>query len=233
MSPREPDSRSNAHEPLFFLHTSIVTAVTVCATLYLAQTYLLSAEANWRVLYYLAFIPARLSESGDALLSMTSAVTYSLLHASLAHLVVNMIWLAAFGAPLAERIGAVRFAGFWIFTALCATGMHLVTHIGDPAPLIGASGVVSGAMGAAARFGFATAGGAGPRAFAGAPLAFTAALRSKSVITFILVWALVNFVSGTGAVDIGQGSGGIAWEAHIGGFLAGFFGLHLFDVRPA
>ncbi len=233
MSPYEPDSRSNAHEPLFFLHTSIVTAVTVCATLYLAQTYLLSAEANSSVLHYLAFIPARTAESGDCLLSMTTSVTYSLLHASMAHLAVNMIWLAAFGAPLAERIGTVRFAGFWVFTALCATGMHLLTHIGDPAPLVGASGVVSGAMGAAARFGFATAGSAGPRAFTGAPLALAAVLRSKSVITFVLVWALVNFVSGSGVVDIGQGSGGIAWEAHIGGFLAGFFGLRLFDVRPA
>jgi membrane associated rhomboid family serine protease len=232
MSPEEPDASGNAHEPLFFLHPSIVTAIGICASLYLAQTYLLSAETNALVLYCLAFIPARMSLGGSAILFLTSAVTCSLLHASLAHLAVNMIWLAAFGAPLAERIGSARFAGFWLFTALCATGMHFLTHIGDTGPLVGASGVVSGAMGAAARFGFATAGSEGPRAFAGTPLTLGAALRSRSVITFVLVWALVNFVTGVGMTSIDGSGGSIAWQAHTDGFLAGFFGLKLFDIRP-
>ena len=46
-----------------------------------------------------------------------------------------------------------------------------------------------------------------------------------------LFWALVNFVSGAGALDLGQGSASIAWQAHIGGFIAGFFGLRLFDRK--
>jgi membrane associated rhomboid family serine protease len=232
MTQDEPDSSGAAHEPLFFLHTSVVTAAAVCAALYLLQRYVLSGEANALALYYLAFIPARIAEPGQGLLFLTSAVTCSLLHASLAHLAVNMVWLAAFGAPLAERIGAARFAGFWVFTALCATAMHFVTHIGDTAPMIGASGVVSGAMGAAARFGFATKGNSGPRAFAGAPLSLGAVLRSRSVITFVLVWALINFVTGVGMTSIDGSGGTVAWQAHIGGFLAGFFGLRLFDIRP-
>jgi membrane associated rhomboid family serine protease len=232
MSPHEPDAGGNAHEPLFFLHTSIVTAIGICAALYVAQTYLLSPETNAQALYYLAFIPARVSLGGSAILFLTSAATCSLLHASLAHLAVNMIWLAAFGAPLAERIGSARFAAFWLFTALCATGLHFLTHIGDTGPLVGASGVVSGAMGAAARFGFATAGSGGPRAFAGAPLTLGEALRSRSVITFVLVWALINYVTGAGMTSIDGAGGTIAWQAHIGGFLAGFFGLRLFDARP-
>jgi membrane associated rhomboid family serine protease len=232
MTQHEPDGPGEAHEPLFFLHISVVTAASVCAALYLMQRYVLSSDANALALYYLAFIPARISEPGQGLLFLTSAVTCSLLHASLAHLAVNMIWLAAFGAPLAERIGAARFAGFWVFTALCATAMHFVTHIGDTAPMVGASGVVSGAMGAAARFGFATKGEGGPRAFAGAPLSFDAVMRSRSVITFVFVWALINFVTGAGMTSIDGSSGSIAWQAHIGGFLAGFFGLKLFDPRP-
>jgi membrane associated rhomboid family serine protease len=232
MTQQGPDSRGTAREPVFFLHTSIVTAAAVCSALYLLQTYVLSAQANALALYYLAFVPARIAEPGQGLLFLTSAVTCSLLHASLAHLAVNMIWLAAFGAPLAERIGAARFAGFWVFTALCATAVHFITHIGGAAPMVGASGVVSGAMGAAARFGFATKGDGGARAFAGAPLSLGAVLRSRSVITFVLVWALINFVTGAGMMSIDGSGGSIAWQAHIGGFLAGFFGLKLFDPRP-
>lgn len=232
MTQHEPDRTGAAREPVFYLHASVVTAAAVCAALYVLQRYVLSAEANALALYYLAFIPARIAEPGEGLLFLTTAVTYSLLHASLAHLAVNMIWLAAFGAPLAERIGAARFAGFWVFTAVCATAVHFVTHVGDTATLVGASGVVSGAMGAAARFGFAAAGGAGPRAFAGVPLSLGAALRSRSVITFVLVWALINIVTGAGMRSIDASGGSIAWQAHIGGFLAGFFGLKLFDTRP-
>jgi membrane associated rhomboid family serine protease len=229
MSLQEPDSGRDPREPIFFLHPSVVAAIFACAAFYLFQSFVLSAKANALALHYLAFIPARVSEPGQVFLFLTSAVTCSLLHASLAHLAVNMIWLAAFGAPLAGRIGAARSAGFWVFTALCATAAHFVTHIGDAAPLVGASGVVSGAMGAAARFGFATSGGSGPRAFAGAPLTFGAALRSRSVVTFVLVWALINFVTGAGVIHADGAGGVIAWQAHIGGFLAGFFGLRLFD----
>ena len=230
MTPHQPDSFQRPREPVFFLHKSVVAAASVCAALFLAQNYVLSGSANAVFIRYLAFVPARVTEPGEGLLSLWTAVTCSLLHASLAHLAVNMIWLAAFGAPLAQRIGSKRFALFWVFAALCATAMHFVTHVGDASPLVGASGVVSGAMGAAARFGFATRGGSGPRAFAGKPLSLAAALRSRSVVMFVAVWALINFVTGAGLAPVGGSSGQIAWEAHIGGFLAGFFGLKLFDI---
>jgi membrane associated rhomboid family serine protease len=226
-----PDGKAEAREPIFFLPKIITAAIILCAGLYALEAYLLSERADALLLNYMAFVPARFAAMGlwSPLEFVRAAVTCSLLHASFAHLAVNLIWLAAFGAPLAQRLGALRFAAFWVFTALCSTALHFVTHLGDLSPLVGASGVVSGAMGSAARFGFATRGNSGPRAFSGAPLTFEEALRSRSVISFVLVWALVNFASGAGALDLGQGSASIAWQAHIGGFLAGFFGLRLFD----
>jgi membrane associated rhomboid family serine protease len=222
-----------AREPVFFLPASIVAAIALCAGIYVIETYVLSDRMDLLFLSAMAFVPARLAvlNIGSLLEFVRTAVTCSLLHASLAHLAVNMIWLAAFGAPLAQRLGGSRFAAFWAFTAFVSTTLHYFTHLGDVSPLVGASGVVSGAMGAAARFGFAASGGPGTRAFTGAPLALAEAARSRSVITFVLVWALVNFVSGSGAIDMGQGSASIAWQAHVGGFFAGFFGLRLFDRR--
>jgi membrane associated rhomboid family serine protease len=228
-----PDGKAAAREPVFFLPNIIAAAIALCAGLYALEAYVISERADALLLNYMAFVPARFVAINfwSLLEFVCAAVTCSLLHASFAHLAVNMIWLAAFGAPLAQRLGAWRFAAFWVVTALCATALHFFTHLGDLSPLVGASGVVSGAMGAAARFGFATRGNSGPRAFSGAPLTFAEALRSRSVVTFVLVWALVNFISGAGVIDMGQGSASIAWQAHVGGFLAGFFGLRLFDRR--
>ncbi len=229
------DGKAAAREPVFFLPGAIVAAMALCAGLYALEIYVLPERLNARLLDFMAFVPARFDGANamSVLEFVRTAVTCSLLHASLAHLAVNMIWLAAFGAPLAQRLGSWRFAAFWAFNAFAATMLHFVTHLGDPSPLVGASGVVSGAMGAAARFGFAASGSSGARAFRGAPLTLAEAARSRSVITFVLVWALVNFISGAGAIDMGQGSASIAWQAHVGGFLAGFFGLRLFDPRPA
>lgn len=226
------DGNDPPREPLLFLHGSIVTAIVVCAGLYFLKEYVLTFDAGEQMTRSLAFVPGRAQIAGGGVLAVLNAVTCSLLHASLPHLSINMICLAAFGSPLAERIGAARFAFFWVFTALCSTALHFVTHIGDATPLVGASGVVSGAMGAAARFGFATTGKQGPREFAGAPLSLGDAARNNSVISFVLAWALVNFLSGAGMALSDGVSVNIAWEAHIGGFLAGFLGLKLFVQRP-
>ena len=234
MQPSDPDGHS-AREPVFFLPRIITLAALICAGLYVFEEYVLSDAQAANLIWGMAFVPARMAElSFSALFEFVrTAVTSSLMHADFAHLAVNMVWLAAFGAPLAQRIGPARFAAFWLLTAFCAALLHFLTHTGDPSPMVGASGVVSGAMGAAARFGFAASGRRGPRAFTGAPLTMGEAVRNKSVISFIAVWAVINFVSGAGVLDLGQGGASIAWEAHVGGFLAGFFGLRLFDGRPA
>jgi membrane associated rhomboid family serine protease len=234
MQEQAPERKAPAREPVFFLPVAIVAALALCAGLYALQAYVLPDRLDARLLGVMAFVPARFDGMNalSVIEFIRTAVTCSLLHASFAHLAVNMIWLAAFGAPLAQRLGGLRFAAFWAFTAFASTGLHFVTHLGDSSPLVGASGVVSGAMGAAARFGFSASGGSGARAFRGAPLTLFEAARSRSVMTFILVWALVNFISGAGVIDMGQGGASIAWQAHVGGFLAGFFGLRLMDPRP-
>ena len=97
----------------------------------------------------------------------------------------------------------------------------------DQAPLIGASGAISGMMGAAARFGFRIDRSHGRAAFAGAPLPIVECLRSRSVVTFLAIWMVINLV--TGLVGFAPGvDDQIAWEAHVGGFLAGFLGIDWF-----
>ena len=116
---------------------------------------MLDADQDFELLVYAAFIPIRYSGQFPLdLYAFTSPVTYSLLHGGWAHLAINMIWLAAFGSPLANRLGAARFVLFWVATSIAAAALHYVLHMTDQSPLVGASGAISGMMGAAARFGF-------------------------------------------------------------------------------
>jgi len=85
-------------------------------------------------------------------------------------------------------------------------------------------------MGAAARFGFKIDRSHGKAAFHGAPLPVAVCLRSRAVVAFLAIWMLINLA--TGMISFAPGiDAQIAWEAHIGGFLAGFFGIDWID-RP-
>ena len=206
-------------------------AIAICTIVHLVRVYVLTADEDLDLLIRTAFIPVRYSGRFEIdFYAFSSPITYAFLHGGLAHLVINMIWLAAFGSPLANRLGATRFALFWVVTAIAAAGLHYILHPLDQAPLVGASGAISGMMAAAARFGFQIDRSTGKPAFAGSLLPISHVLRSRSVITFLVIWMAVNLV--TGLVGFAPGvDDQIAWEAHVGGFLAGFFCLRLFDVR--
>lgn len=227
----EPHSEERQREPIFNMPRIVVLLIAVCVAVYVAQDYVLDLDQNMALLLRAAFIPVRYSGRYDIdVYAFTTPFTYAFLHGGLAHLAINMVWLAAFGSPLARRLGALRFVLFWAITGLAAAALHWAIYPLDQAPLVGASGAISGMMGAAARFGFRIERQAGIPAFAGPALPVSEVWRSRSVMTFLAVWMVVNLV--TGLVGIGPGSeAAIAWEAHIGGFLVGFFGLPYFLAR--
>jgi membrane associated rhomboid family serine protease len=219
-------------EPLFNLPPIVVAFMAACVGVHLVRLYLLSDDQNYEVILNGAFIPLRYSGQYDLdLFAFTSPFTSSLLHAGWMHLVLNMVWLAAFASPLATRIGAVRFVLFWCFATAASLLLHYVAHPGDMIPVIGASGAISGMMGAAARFGFRTDRSARMPNFVGRRLSLLETFQSRQVVVFLGVWLLINFAAGAG-LDLSGSGGSIAWEAHIGGMLAGLFGVALFDRKP-
>jgi membrane associated rhomboid family serine protease len=219
-------------EPIFFLAPVVISLIALCTGLYGLQTYVFGEAINRNVIILAAFIPARYSQGLPLdLACFVSPVGYSFLHAGLAHLAINMVWLAAFGSPLAARIGAVRFLLFWAATSVGAALLHFSIYPESQAPMIGASGAISGMMGAAARFSFRISHGRGMRAFMGEPLSITAALASRTVLTFVAIWFAANFIAGLGWPGNMVSPSNIAWEAHIGGFLTGFILIGGFD-RP-
>jgi membrane associated rhomboid family serine protease len=225
--------RRPGREPAFNLPSSLVWILAVLVIIHAIRTYLLSPEFDDELIFNFAFLPARYSYSllDQGFAWLWTPVTYSFLHGSWEHLIFNGFWMVAFGAPVVRRIGAARLAVFWCLAAIASVGLHLSSHWGDMTVVIGASGVVAGLMGAAARFVFSPSGRIS-RQFAhrNPRLTIREALGNQSVLFFAGVWFVTNLVIGLGLFSI-DGGAPIAWEAHIGGFLFGFLFFGLIDPK--
>ncbi len=173
-----------------------------------------------------ALIPARYAgaiahgatQSGIAAL-IISLVTYMLLHADFTHLGVNCLWLLVFGPVVARRLKALGFLTFFTLCGVAAALVHLAFYWGSPVAVIGASGAISGLMGAGMRILY---GQAYEQPDGLAPIV------SKPILMFSLVWTIVNIVSGVLRIGVTGDVTLVAWVAHLGGYFAGLFTIALF-----
>jgi len=170
-------------------------------------------------------------------------LTYAFMHGSWTHVILNSVWLIAFGPPVARRFGGSRFLAFFALAAAAGALTHWVFYQLDFAPLIGASAADSALMAAATRFIFE------PGAPLGSPSGFSLAageadplrpaprltqlLRRRRPLGFIAIWMATNVVFGAGAQALGASDAPVAWIAHIGGFVVGLLAFPLFDRAPA
>jgi membrane associated rhomboid family serine protease len=234
-------------EPAFNAPRVVLATLAAFVVVHLLRS-VISEQRDIELLLRFAFIPARYDAASDYAGDMLGGdaakvwtfVTYAFLHGDWMHLAVNSVWMLAFGSALAWRFGPGRFLLFSALTAAAGAATHLMFHFGAPTPVIGASAAISGHMAAATRFIFEVGGplGAfrqiGRGAFMAPAEPFTRALRRPQVIVFFVAWFGMNILFGLGAIAIGEGDAAIAWEAHIGGFLAGLALFPLFDpVRGA
>jgi len=230
-------------EPVFTLPGALTAYVLLLAIIHL-RVLLPPDLENWTIDVF-GFIPRRYDATllniefpGGEGAKFWTFVTYSLLHANLTHIVFNVLWLLPFGSALARRFGGLRFFVFMAVTAAAGALAHLVTHEHAVAPMIGASASVSGTMAAAIRFAFVrgsflsfSRGDAEAAAKVPAqPL--LRALRDGRVISFLAICFGVNIIFGAGSIAIGAEGASVAWQAHIGGFLAGLLLFSLFDPVP-
>ncbi|KJS08189.1 MAG: membrane protein [Hoeflea sp. BRH_c9] len=219
------------HEPIFNIPNVVLAMLLVMVALQVALESLLPRAAVLEIYLQGAFISERyaLSPSGQGGAYFWSPVTYSLLHGGYAHLALNSFWLAAFGSVVARRIGWARFLVFWVLSALASAALFLAFHWGDQNIMVGASGVVSALMGAAARFAFGFGSGfRRDRAHLNPRLSIVQSLKNRMVVGFLVVWFGINFLAFIG-FSFGIADAAIAWEAHVGGFLFGFLAFALFD----
>ena len=167
-----------------------------------------------------------------------TVLTYAFMHGSWTHVLLNCVWLVAFGPPIARRFGSARFLLFMAATAIASALAHWVISPMDFSPLIGASGADSGLMGAATRFMFQPGAPLGAFGSTSRPQIETVPAASLSGVfmerrslIFILIWFGTNLIFGAGAQTLGFSDMPVAWIAHLGGFIAGLVLFPLFD-RP-
>jgi membrane associated rhomboid family serine protease len=161
-------------------------------------------------------------------------VSYALLHGSWAHVLLNSVWLAAFGTPVARRCGAWRYGVIALVSTAAGGLLHVLIDPLSTVPLIGASAGVSGLMAAAVRFAFHPAEAASAAVPWQRPVptrlqTIPELLRNRSAAVFLAIWFVTNLLFGLAALPLGLSDSAVAWDAHLGGFIAGFLLLPLVE----
>lgn len=168
------------------------------------------------VAYTFGFVPAKYTMAQMAayfswLNKLSSPFTYMFLHGGFWHLIGNMWFLFIFGDNIEQELGPFRFTVFYLVCGLLAAFFHFLLNHSSAVPTIGASGAIAGVMGAYFLL------HPGNKILTLIPvLIFPLFVRIPAFI-FLGIWFFIQFINATG-----QGAGaGIAWWAHIGGFLSG------------
>ncbi len=180
------------------------------------------------VLNLYGIVPIRYSNqslSGDYtfLQQVFPFFSYMFLHGGFFHLLGNMWFLYIFGDNVEDRLGPSRFLAFYILSGIAAVLIHLATNWQSRLPTIGASGAIAGVMGAYFLL-FPRA-----RVLTMVPIFFFPLLFELPAVFFLGYWVLIQFLYAT--VSYGQ-AGGVAWWAHIGGFIFGLATIKLFMAFP-
>ena len=145
---------------------------------------------------------------------LLTLLTSMFLHGSLFHLLGNMLYLWIFGNNVEDRLGPVRFVLFYLASGVAAALTHILAQPGSRIPMIGASGAIAGVLGA-----------------------YAVLYPHARVKTFVFLIVYIDVIPVPAALvlglwflaqifNVGMG-GGVAWFAHIGGFLAGILFLRL------
>jgi membrane associated rhomboid family serine protease len=193
----------------------------------------MSQQSLEQFAYLFGLVPARFTDPewaasvGFPVGSYWPILTHQFLHGGLLHVVSNMWMLWIFGDNVEDRMGPVRFTIFYLLCGSVAGLAHLFTNPDSTMPSIGASGAIAGVLGAYFVF-FPTA-----RLIVMFPILFFPFFFEIPAIFYLAIWFFIQLFSGTMALVGPQHAGGIAWWAHIGGFVAGILLCWLFVKRPS
>jgi len=151
---------------------------------------------------------------GPPLIQLT-LLTSMFIHGGFLHLIGNMLYLWIFGNNIEDLLGPIKFLVFYLVCGLVAALAHILTEPGSVVPTVGASGAVSGVLGAYLV--------AHPRARVVTLvfLGFFIRLIQVPAAVILVFWFVLQIFSGVASLSTGVQASGVAWFAHIGGFLAG------------
>lgn len=154
---------------------------------------------------------------------LVSMIFSTFMHAGLLHIGGNMLFLWIFGNNVEDHLGPIRFLIFYLAGGLAASFAHVLTHMNDVIPSVGASGAVAAIMGAYILL-FPHA-----RVKVLVPIFFIFTVVQMSALAVLGIWFLYQFLIGYQEVS---GATEVAWMAHVGGFVFGVAAMFLIGGRP-
>ena len=206
----------------------IVNSIIIAINVLVFLVELSQGERLNKFIYIYGLVPARyavpqISAYFTSSQQVISFLSFMFLHGGFLHLLGNMWSLYIFGDNVEDRLGHFRYLAFYLLCGLASGVSHLVLNLHSKVPTIGASGAIAGVMGAY----FVLY----PKAkvLTLVPIFFFFQFFELPAFVFLGIWFIFQFLSAAGA---SAQAGGIAWWAHIGGFVFGIIFLKLFQILP-
>ncbi len=201
------------HNPRSIVPVVNYGLIAICVAAWLWEFALMEAGASWVIPGY-GMVPARLTADPGG--ELFTVFTSMFMHGSWGHIAGNMLFLWIFGDNVEDAIGHVRYALFYLVGGLVAAAAQLMIDPGSHIPMIGASGAIAAVLGAYVVL------------YPRAPVTVFFGFFLLEFPAWVVVgeWFLWNLVSGVGSLGA-HGIGGVAFFAHIGGFIAGLLTIRL------
>lgn len=210
--------------------TVTYSLIALCVAAFAYQLSL-AKDAELKFLIEYALVPARYTDGAFAAkydlsrIDLSPFVTCMFLHGGWLHIIGNMWTLWVFGPALEDRLGRAKFLMLYMFAGLAAGLAHFIFNFFSDVPTIGASGAIAGIIGAyVRRFPYAWINVLQPIGLF--PLFFY-----MPALLFAGIWFMTQIMQAASATLMPLGGGGVAWWAHVGGFLLGWFLLPRFAKK--
>ena len=206
----------------------IVNNVLIAINVVVFLLQLMQGTAQDRFIFTYGLVPARytvarLAEHFTLAQQIFSWISFMFLHGGFTHILFNMWSLYIFGDNVEDRLGPLRYLGFYLLCGISSGVTHVIVNSQSTAPTIGASGAIAGVMGAYFLL--------HPRSkiLTLIPIIIIPWFVEIPAFFFLGIWFFMQFFNA--AVASGTSSN-IAWWAHIGGFVFGMLFLKLFEMLP-
>ena len=207
----------------------VVNLALIAANVFFYLVEISQGPLEDRFVYIYGLVPARYSVPEIASLFTAwqqgiAFLSFMFLHGGFLHLLGNMWSLYIFGDNVEDRLGPARYLLFYLLCGWASGLSHLVTNLYSQIPTIGASGAIAGVMGAYLVLYPSS------RILTLIPIFFIPYFIEVPAYLFLGLWFILQFISAAGS---GGQTTGVAWWAHIGGFVFGIVLLKLFVKTPA
>jgi membrane associated rhomboid family serine protease len=209
----------------FPIVTATIVGINILVFLFqLALLWEGGEQALYLFITAFGIVPAALT-SGQSLVIpfFLTPFTSMFVHGSLTHILFNMVYLVAFADNVEDRLGHWRFLAFYLLAGLLGGLAQVLVDVSSTVPTVGASGAIAGVL--AAYVVLFPQGKVRMFLFLG-PLS---RIKRVSALIYVGIWFAMQFFSGVGSLGVPTAeTGGVAYWAHIGGFLAGLMLAFLF-----